>query len=153
WLPTIAAAIDLRRGNSAAAIAQLQVARDYELGIAGTFINYLYPAYVRGQAYLMAHDGNAAAAEFQKLLDHTGIVTNFVTGSLAHLQIARAYAAAGNRVAAKTAYEEFLASWKDADSDIPLLKEAKAEYSRLESRGAERNQQIGASSVAKTGSN
>ena len=131
WLPTIAASLALRRGNVAEAIAQLKVAEPYESGVAGTFINYLYPAYIRGQAYLMAHDGNAAAAEFQKLPDHTGIVTNFVTGSLAHLQIARAYVAAGNRDAAKTAYEDFLALWKNADPDIPLLKEARSEYAKL----------------------
>ncbi|HTW79046.1 MAG TPA: protein kinase [Terracidiphilus sp.] len=133
WLPTIAAAIELRRGNPGAAIAQLQVARDYELGIAGTFINYLYPAYLRGQAFLKAGDGKAAVAEFQKLIDHRGIVTNFVTGSLAQLQIARAYKMAGNRDAANAAYKRFLNSWNDADPDITVLKEAKREYTKLQS--------------------
>ena len=99
---------------------------------AGTFINYLYPAYVRGQAYLLAHNGPAAAAEFQKLLDHRGIVVNFVTGSLAHLQIGRAYAMAGETAKAKAAYQDFFNIWKDADPDIPILKEAKAEYAKLQ---------------------
>jgi hypothetical protein len=95
WLPTINAAIEISKGNSSQAIADLEPAAPYELGQAGTSINYLYPAYVRGQAYLLAHNGIAAAAEFQKLLDHRGIVLNFVTGSLAHLQIGRAYAMQG----------------------------------------------------------
>ena len=108
------------------------VAFPYELGQAGTFINYVYSAYVRGQAYLLAHNGTAAAAEFQKLLDHRGIVGNFLTGSLAHLQIGRAYALQGDTAKAKAAYQEFFALWKDADPDIPILKQAKAEYARLQ---------------------
>jgi len=91
----------------------------------------LYPAYVRGQAYLLAHNGTAAVAEFQKLLDHRGIVLNFVTGALAHLQLGRAYAMAGDAAKAKSAYQDFFALWKDADPDIPILKEAKAEYAKL----------------------
>jgi hypothetical protein len=92
----------------------------------------LHPAYVRGQAYLLAHNGTAAAAEFQKLLGHRGIVVNRVTGSLAHLQVARAYAMAGNTVKAKTAYQDFLTLGKDADPDIPILQQAKAEYAKLQ---------------------
>jgi eukaryotic-like serine/threonine-protein kinase len=92
----------------------------------------VYPAYVRGQAYLLVHNGTAEAAEFQKLLDHRGVVGNFVTGSLAHLQIVRAFAMAGDTAKAKAAYQEFLALWKDADPDIPILKEAKAEYAKLQ---------------------
>ncbi len=87
---------------------------------------------MRGQAYLLAHDGTAAAAEFQKLLDHRGIVQNFVTGALAHLQLGRAYAMAGDTAKAKDAYQDFLSLWKDADTDIPILKEAKAEYAKLQ---------------------
>lgn len=136
WLPAIRASMALRRGNPTEAITELQVAEPYELGIAGDFINYLYPAYLRGQAYLMAHDGKAAAREFQKLIDHPGIVTNFVTGSLAHLQIARAYVEEGNSGAANAAYEDFLSTWKDADPDIRALKEAKLEYARLHSHTA-----------------
>jgi eukaryotic-like serine/threonine-protein kinase len=132
WLPIINAAIELNKGNSSQAIVDLEAAAPYEFGGAGTFINYVYPAYVRGQAYLLAHNGTAAAAEFQKLLDHQGIVDNFVTGSLAHLQLGRAYAMAGNTAKAKTAYQDFFNLWKDADPDIPILKEAKAEYAKLQ---------------------
>jgi hypothetical protein len=132
WLPTINAAIELNQGNSTQALVSLEAAAPYELGQAGTFINYVYPAYVRGQAYLLAHNGTAAIAEFQKLLDHRGLVVNFVTGSLAHLQIGRAYAMAGDIAKAKAAYKDFLTLWKDADPDIPILKEARAEYAKLQ---------------------
>ncbi|MFZ0138807.1 MAG: tetratricopeptide repeat protein, partial [Candidatus Sulfotelmatobacter sp.] len=132
WLPTLNAAIEISRRNSSQAITDLEAAAPYELGDAEAVINYLYPAYVRGQAYLLAHNGTAAAAEFQKLLDHRGIVGNFVTGSLAHLQIGRAYAMAGDTAKAKGAYQDFLALWKGADPDIPILKEAKAEYAKLQ---------------------
>ncbi len=132
WLPTINAALELRKGNSSKALSQLENAEAYELGIAGSFINYLYPVYERGQAYLVARNGAAAAAEFQKMLDHEGIVMNFVTGSLAHLQLGRAYAMSGNIGEAKKAYQGFFALWKDADPEIPILKEAKAEYAKLE---------------------
>jgi eukaryotic-like serine/threonine-protein kinase len=132
WLPTINAAIDLNKGNSSQAAVDLEAAAPYELGGAGMFINSAYPAYVRGQAYLLEHNGPAAAAEFQKLLDHRGIVANFVTGSLAHLQIGRAYAMAGDTAKAKAAYQDFFTLWKDADPDIPILKEAKAEYAKLQ---------------------
>ena len=88
----------------------------------------MYPAYVRGQAY----NGTAAAAEFQKLLDHRGIVGNSVTGALSHLQLGRAYAIAGDTAKAKAAYQDFLTLWKNADPDIPILKQAKAEYARLQ---------------------
>ena len=110
----------------------LEAAAPYELGGGGTYINSLYPAYVRGQAYLLAHNGTAAAAEFQRMLDHRGIVLNFVTGALAHLQLGRAYAMAGDTAKAKAAYQDFLTLWKDADPDIPILKEAKAEYAKLQ---------------------
>jgi eukaryotic-like serine/threonine-protein kinase len=132
WLPTINAAVDLNKGNASQAVVDLEAAAPYELGLAGTFINYLYPAYVRGQAYLAERNGTAAAAEFQKLLDHRGIVGNFVTESLAHLQIGRAYAMAGDTAKAKAAYQEFFTLWKDADPDIPILKEAKAEFAKLQ---------------------
>ena len=132
WLPTLNASIDLNKGNPSPAIVDLEAAAPYELGGAGMFVNYLYPAYVRGQAYALAHNGTAAAAEFQKLLDHRGIVTNFVTGALAHLQIGRAYAMAGDTAKAKAAYQDFLRLWKDADPGIRILKEAKAEYAKLQ---------------------
>ena len=130
-LPTINAAVELNKGNSSQALVYLEPAAPYELGVAG-YINSLYPAYVRGQAYLLAHNGTAAAAEFQKLLDHRGIVRNFVTGALARLQIARAYAMAGDSAKAKSAYQDFLMLWKDADPDIPILKQAQAEYAKLQ---------------------
>ena len=110
----------------------LEPAAPYELGLAGTYINYLYPAYLRGRAYLLGHDGNAAAAEFQKLRDHPGIAVNFVTEALAHLQIGRASAMAANTGNARVAYQDFFTLWKDADPDIPILKEAKAEYAKLQ---------------------
>ena len=132
WLPSINAAEEISKGNSSQAIVDLEATAPYELGLAGMFINYLYPAYVRGQAYLLGHNGAAAAAEFQKLLDHKGIVVNFVTGSLAHLQIGRAYAMAGDTAKAKAAYQDFFTLWKDADPDVPILKQAKAEYAKLQ---------------------
>ena len=131
WLPTINAAIELAKNNSSQALHDLETAAPYDLGGAGTSVNYVYPAYVRGQANLQAHNGAAAAAEFQKLLDHRGIVQNFLTGALAHLQIGRAYSMAGDSAKAKAAYQEFFTIWKDADPDVPVLKEAKAEYAKL----------------------
>jgi hypothetical protein len=132
WLPTINAAIEIGKGNSSQATTDLEPAGPYELGLAGIGVNNLYPAYVRGQAYLLAHNGAAAAAEFQKLLDHRGLVGNFVTGSLAHLQIGRAYAMSGDTAKAKAAYRDFFTLWKDADPDVPILKQARAEYSKLQ---------------------
>ena len=132
WLSTINAAIEISKSNSSQAIVDLEAAGPYEQGSAEALISNLYPAYVRGQAYLSAHNGAAAAAEFQKLLDHRGIVNNFVTGSLAHLQIGRAYAMAGDTTKAKVAYQDFFTLWKEADPDIPILKHAKAEYAKLQ---------------------
>jgi serine/threonine protein kinase/tetratricopeptide (TPR) repeat protein len=132
WLPSIDAAAEISKGNSSQAIVDLEATAPYELGLTGMYINYLYPAYVRGQACLLTHDGTAAAAEFQKLLDHKGIVQNFVTGSLAHLQIGRAYAMAGDTAKAIAAYQDFFTLWKDADPDIFILKQAKAEYAKLQ---------------------
>jgi len=133
WLPTINAAIEFSKGNSSQALVVLEAAAPYELGEPPPLQpGPLYPAYFRGQAYLLARNGTAAAAEFQKLLDHRGIVLNFVTGSLAHLQLGRAYAMAGDAAKAKSAYQDFLTLWKDADPDIPILKEAKAEYAKLQ---------------------
>ena len=115
-----------------------------ELGLITFVVNIscLYPTYVRGEAYLAAEQGSAAAAEFQKILDHNGIVWNCWTGALAHLGVARANAlesrtaqgadADAARVRALAAYKDFLTLWKDADPDIPILKEAKAEYAKLQ---------------------
>jgi eukaryotic-like serine/threonine-protein kinase len=98
------------------------------------FTPALYPVYVRGQVYLAAHRGSEAAFEFQKILDHRGVVLNEPIGALAHLGLARAHALQGDTTKAKAAYEDFLALWKDADPDVPILKQAKAEYAKLKQR-------------------
>jgi hypothetical protein len=135
YLPTLRARLAVNRGNASDALETLRAALPYELGRT-TFSNYswngLYPVYVRGEAYLAAHQGAEAAAEFQKILDHRGIVSNSPIGALAHLQLGRAYAMAGDVVKAKAAYHDFLTLWKDADPDIPILKQAKAEYAKLQ---------------------
>jgi tetratricopeptide (TPR) repeat protein len=92
----------------------------------------LYSVFVRGEAYLAAHQGLEAAAEFQKILDHRGIVVMEPIGALAHLQIGRAYAMQGETAKARAAYQDFLTLWKNADPDIPILKEAKAEFTKLQ---------------------
>jgi serine/threonine protein kinase len=133
WLPTLHAAIELNSGSSTQALVALEAAAPYELGEPPPFqVGTLYPAYLRGQAYLLAHNGATAVAEFQKLVDHRGIVLNFVTEALAHLQLGRAYALSGDAAKARTAYKDFLTLWKDADPDIPILKQAKAEYAKLQ---------------------
>ncbi len=144
WLPAIQAQVALNKKNPAAALNTLQAASPIELGQIPFVANIscLYPVYVRGEAYLAAGQGSAAAAEFQKILDHSGIVWNCWTGALARLGVARANAlqaktsqgadADAARVRALAAYKDFLALWKDADPDIPILKEAKAEYAKLQ---------------------
>ena len=132
WLPTIKAAQEISRGNSGQAVDILQAVVPYETGGPPPFqMITLYPAYLRGQAYLAARQGSAAVTEFQKLIDHPGMVVNSSTGALAHLGLARAYALSGDTAKSKTAYQDFLALWKNADPDIPVLKEAKAEYEKL----------------------
>jgi len=128
YLPTIRALVALSRNDSSKAIEVLQTATPYELGTAGG----LYPVYVRGEAYLGAHQGSVAAAEFQKVLDHRGIVQNEPIGALAHLDLARAYTLQGDMAKSREAYRNFLALWKDADSDIGVFKQAKAEYAKLQ---------------------
>ena len=133
WLPTLKAAIELSGGNSAQALVFLEGAAPYELGEPPpTQEGTLYPVYLRGQAQLAAHNGTAAATEFQKFLDHRGIVLNFPLGALARLNLARAYAVSGDTNKSRTAYQDFFALWKDADPDIPILKEAKEEYAKLQ---------------------
>jgi DNA-binding winged helix-turn-helix (wHTH) protein/tetratricopeptide (TPR) repeat protein len=134
YLPTVRAQLALSRKDSSKAIEILQVALPYELGAPGTpgLPPALYPVYVRAGAYHAGHQGGEAAAEFQKMLDHRGIVVNEPIGALAHLQIGRAYAMQGDTTKAHAAYQDFLALWKDADPDIPILKEAKAEYAKLQ---------------------
>jgi len=129
-LPTIRAALKLHANDPAGAIDLLRPALKYDLAFATSF-NSLYPAYVRGQAYLKMGEGRLAAAEFQKLLDHRGIVRREVIGALSHVQLARAQTMAGDEAAARKSYEDFLTLWKDADADIPIYQEAKAEYANL----------------------
>jgi eukaryotic-like serine/threonine-protein kinase len=133
YLPTTRAQLALDRKEASKAIEALQAAAPYELGKPGSsgVSLALYPVYVRGEAYLAAHQGNEAAAEFQKILDHRGVVRNKPIGPLAHLGLARAYAMQGDTAKAKAAYQDFLALWKDADPDIPVLIAAKAEYAKL----------------------
>jgi hypothetical protein len=158
YLPMIHAAIILGRGNASKeadkAIKALTAAAPYELGDSTATLNFtLYPAYLRGEAYLAANQGVAAVAEFQKILDHPGVAVNEPIGTLAHLGLGRAYALeAGVSVAAvssrpnvgqrpplqpdalaraRTAYQDFFSLWKDADPDVPILKEAKTEYAKL----------------------
>jgi serine/threonine protein kinase len=134
YLPTLRAKLALARSNPSQALDTLEVAAPYELGLPALgFYNWpnLYPAYVRGEAYLAARRGKEAAAEFQKILDHRGIVLNEPIGALAHLQLGRAYAMQGDTAKARAAYEDFLTLWKDADPDIPILRQAKAESAQL----------------------
>ena len=132
YLPTIHAQVALIRKNHSKAVDALQAA-SYELGTPTDRISPgLYPVYVRGEAYLAAHQGNEAAAEFQKILDHRGIVVNEPIGALAHLGLARAYAMQGDTAKARTTYQDFLTLWKDADADVPVLIAAKAEYAKLQ---------------------
>ncbi len=154
WLPTIRAGVALERHDPNRAIELLKVVSTIELGApVGNYVTiFLCPVYLRGEAYLMLHDGNGAAAEFQKFIDHRGLVLNFPWGPLARLGLARAYAleagvgaglvpAQGHpqgaplqqdaRAKARAAYQDFLTLWKDADPDVPVLKQAKAEYAKL----------------------
>ena len=127
-LPTVRAAIALQRNDPNQAIELLQVASPLDLGDEG----HLLPVYLRGQAYLMLHDGNQAAQEFEKFAAHRGLVGNFPLGALAGLNLGRAYALAGNTDNAKTAYQNFLTLWKEADPDVAIYKQAKAEYAKLQ---------------------
>ena len=131
WLPTIRAAIALERKDPDRAIELLKVAGPIELGAPAQVNVLLCPVYLRGEAYLMLHDGNPAAAEFRKFIDHYGLVGNFPWGALARLGLARAYTLSGDTDKAKIAYQDFLALWKDADPDIPIYQQAKAEYAKL----------------------
>ncbi len=129
YLPALHAQLALSLDDASKAVVFLEAATPYELGDVGG--GALYPAYVRGEAYLTAHQGSEAAAEFQKILDHRGIVLNEPIGALAHLGLARSYAMQGDSSKAKTAYQDFLTLWKDADPDIPIFIAAKAEYAKL----------------------
>ena len=133
WLPTIRAQIALGRSNAGQAIELLQAAAPYELGLPPQFqVGSLYPVYVRGEAYLQARQGSKAAAEFHRILESKGIVLNAPLGALASLQLGRAYQLSGSKDKARTAYQDFLTLWEDADPDVPILKQAKAEYAKLQ---------------------
>ena len=128
WLPTIRASIALSRNDPSQAVEILRVTSSYELGSDGT----LEPIYTRGLAYLRLHRGSEAAAEFQKILDHPGITRNHPRAVLAHLGLARVLVLQGDTSGARAEYRRFLTFWKDADPDIPILQQAKAEYARLQ---------------------
>ena len=130
FLPTLHAQIALTRGDPSKAFEALQATQPYELGdMQGN--NPLYCIYLRGEAHLAAHHGSEAAYEFQKILGNRGIVLNSPIGALAHLQIGRAYAMQGDTAQAKAAYQDFLTLWKDANPDIPIFIDAKAEFAKL----------------------
>ena len=135
YLPSVRGRLALNRGDASAAIESLGAAASYELG--GTRAidlkwTAMFPVFVRGEAYLAAHQGSQAAAEFQKILDHRGLVLNQPIGALAHLGLARAHVLQGDIPKAKVAYLDFLTLWKDANPDIPVLQQAKAEYAKLQ---------------------
>jgi predicted Zn-dependent protease len=132
YLPVLRARLALGQGDAGKAIELLQVTAPYELGASRFLFGALYPVYFRGEAYLAAHQGAEAAIEFQKILDHRGIVGSDPIGALAHLQLARAIALAGDKAKAKTAYQDFFLLWKDADPGISVLKQARAEYRKLD---------------------
>jgi len=144
WLPAIRGQLALHENDPAAALDNLKTPSTLEFGAIQFVVNIscLYPTYIRGEAYLAAGNGSAAAREFQKILDHSGIVWNCWTGALAHLGVARANAleakaaegaeADAARARSLAAYKDFLNLWKDADSDIPIYKAAKAEYAKLQ---------------------
>jgi eukaryotic-like serine/threonine-protein kinase len=134
YLPTIRGKLALNKGDASGAIEALGPAAPYELGATRTTdIDWtaMFPVFVRGEAYQAARQGNNAAAEFQKILDHRGLVLNQPIGALAHLGLGRAYVLQGDIPRARVAYQDFLTLWKDADSDVPILKQAQAEYSKL----------------------
>jgi eukaryotic-like serine/threonine-protein kinase len=133
YLPMINAVAALRNGSASKAIEALARAAPYELGsLAQSFSFAVYPVYLRGETYAAAHQGSAALAEFQKILDHRSVVLNEPIGALAHVGLARAYSLSGDTAKAKSAYQDFFSLWKSADPDIPILKEAKTEYARLQ---------------------
>jgi serine/threonine protein kinase/Flp pilus assembly protein TadD len=134
WFPAIEGSIAMAQNAPDRAIVALEPSLPYELGGQPNtgIVTLMYPPYVRGLAYLAEKNGPAAANEFRKFLDHPGIVQNFALGSLARLQLARAYNLSGNPAKAKATYEDFFNLWKDADADVPILKEAKAEYAKLQ---------------------
>ena len=135
-VPTVRAAVKLQQHDPNAAIDLLRGTSQYDLAFTLSF-DYLYPAYIRGLAYLELGDGRSAAGEFQKLIDNPGLCWEFITGPLARLQLGRAQKMMGDSVSARKSYEEFLYIWKDADSDLPIYRQAKAEYAQLKNPGSQ----------------
>ena len=134
WAPAIKASLRIQAGEAKSAISELGVVVPYELSQAAT-VNaslYMYPTYIRGQAYMATHNGNAASAEFRKVLEHRGVVQNGLLGALSRLQLARAEVMMGDIAGARQQYQDFLSLWKDADNDIPILKQAKSEFAKLQ---------------------
>jgi eukaryotic-like serine/threonine-protein kinase len=131
WLPTIRAIMEVNQHNPSRAVEILRAAQPYELGNPAPTVGPLSPIYFRGYAYVAAGQGQEAAKEFQRVIDHRGIVQNSPLGALAQLGLARSRAASGDTPGARTAYQDFLAVWKDADPEVPILKEAEAEYAKL----------------------
>ena len=137
YVPVLRALSALERGKPTDSVERLHIALPYELAVNGLNFNHFYlgglhSAYVRGEALLAAHRYAEAAAEFQKILDHRGIVGADPIGALAHLQLGRAFVLSGDKIKAKAAYQDFLTLWKDADPDIPILRQAQAEYAELQ---------------------
>jgi tetratricopeptide (TPR) repeat protein len=133
WFPIVRAAIALGDKKPSEAMVALEAVAPYEFGEPPPFqVGTMYPAYLRGEAYLASNNGSAAAREFQKLLDHRGLVFNYPLAALAHLQLARAYALSGDKPKAKAAYQDFFTLWKDADPTIPILVAAKSDFAKLQ---------------------
>jgi ATP/maltotriose-dependent transcriptional regulator MalT len=132
YVPVLRARIALNQGDPSRAAELLEVAVPYELGAARESFGALYPIYMRGEAHLAAHQGAEAAIEFQRILDHRGVVGSDPIGALAHLQLGRAFVLEGDKAKARAAYDDFFSLWKDADSDVPILKRAKSEYLTLD---------------------
>jgi eukaryotic-like serine/threonine-protein kinase len=135
-VPTVRAAVKLRQHDPKAAIELLRETVQYDLAFNMSF-DFLYPAYIRGLAYLELGDGRSAATEFQKLIDNPGMCWGHITGPLARLQLARAQRLMGDNAAARESYEEFLNIWKSADPDLPAYRQAKAEYAQLKNIGSQ----------------
>jgi tetratricopeptide (TPR) repeat protein len=133
-VPTVRAAVKLQQHDPAAAIDLLRGTVQYDLAFTLSF-DYLYPAYIRGLAYLELGDGRSAASEFQKLIDNPGLCWEYITCPLARLQIGRAQKLMGDNASARKSYEEFLTLWKDADPDLPIYRQAKAEHAQLKNPG------------------
>jgi tetratricopeptide (TPR) repeat protein len=130
-VPTVRAAVKLQQHDPDAAIDLLRGTVQYDLADTLSF-DYLYPAYIRGLAYVESGDGRSAAREFQKLIDNPGLCLEYITGPLAWLQLGRAEKLMGDNASARKSYEEFLTLWKDADPDLPIYRQAKAEYAQLQ---------------------